>query len=456
MTRTSLVVWGVAVASYGLTVFIRSSLSVAGLLAQERFGVNAAQLSTFTMVQLLVYAAMQVPGGLAIDRFGPRRLLIAGIAVMTLAQAGFALAWTYPAAIAARVLIGGGDALIFMSVLRLVNSWFPALRVPLFTQATGFLGQLGAMAATVPMTLMLHELGWSATYLIAAGLGGVFVLLLSAFVRDSPDYHHHAGTPISRQHISGTLREVWGRTGTRLGFWVHFASPFSGNAFALLWGYPFLVQAQGLDPLTASTLLTVATAFSMVTGPLIGQFVAYRPFHRSTVVLASLAGQFITWAAVLAWPERAPLWLLVLLVACLGIGGPVSVISFDYARTSNPPSQLGAATGVINQAGFAATVITVLAIGLILDRLTPAGQPFGREAFDWALAAQAVPWLIGTVQVLRYRARSRREFRLRDGDAYERFRRGDLSVDWNLGVHTASVTAAAEDRGPQVTDEPAP
>lgn len=147
--------------SYVLTIFIRSSMSVAGLLAQERFGVNAAQLSTFTVVQLLIYAAMQIPAGLGIDRFGPRRLLIVGMTVLTLGEVAFALAWTYPTAIAARVLIGAGDAFMFMSVLRLVNSWFPALRVPLITQATGFLGQLGAMAATVPMTLMLRDLGWT-------------------------------------------------------------------------------------------------------------------------------------------------------------------------------------------------------------------------------------------------------------------------------------------------------
>ena len=112
-------------------------------------------------------------------------------------------------------------------------------------------------------------------------------------------------------------------------------------------------------------------------------------------------------------------------------------MAFDFARTANPPAQLGAATGVINQAGFA-TVVTVLSIGLILDHLTPAGQPFGRDAFAWAMASQAVLWLIGTVQVVHYRALSRREFRARDADAYERFRHGDLSVDWNLGVHTSS------------------
>lgn len=434
VTRAALVVWGVAVGAYMLTVFIRSSLSVAGLLAADRFGITAAQLSFFTTLQLLVYAAMQVPAGLAIDRFGPRRALIAGITVLTLAQVGFALALTYPAAIIARVFIGGGDAVIFTSVLRLVSSWFPMMRIPLFTQFTGQLGQIGAMAATVPMTLLLRDVGWTATFATPAALGVVFVLLLLVLVRDTPTRRTQPGPPISRRRVVSTIVEVWARSGTKMGFWVHFSTPFSVMVFALLWGYPFLVQGQATDPIAAGVLLLLATFVSMLTAPLIGQFVAYRPFHRSTLVLASLAVQMVVWAAVLLWPGPAPLWLLVVPAAVIGVGGPVSMIGFDYARTSNPPAQLGGANGIVNQGGFIATVLVVSAVGMILDRLTPPGQPYGREAFGWAMSAQFLLWTIGIVQVARYRVRTRREFHDLDADGYERFRHHDLSVDWNLSV----------------------
>jgi nitrate/nitrite transporter NarK len=381
---------------------------------------------------------MQVPAGLAIDRFGPRRALIAGISVLTLAQFGFALALTYPSAVIARVFIGGGDALIFTSVLRLVSSWFPVVRIPLVTQLTGQLGQIGAMAATVPMTLLLREAGWTPTFAAPAALGLVFVALLLLLVRDTPTRRTQAGAPIARRRVVSTVGEVWARSGTRMGFWVHFSTPFSGIVFALLWGYPFLVQAQAIGPITAGVLLLLATFFSMLSAPLIGQFVAYRPFHRSTLVLASLAAQMAVWAVALLWPGPAPLWLLVLLVAAIGVGGPVSMIGFDYARTSNPPAQLGGANGIVNQGGFIATVLAVLAIGLILDRLTPPGQAYGREAFAWAMSVQFVLWTIGAVQVARYRACTRREFHDLDAEAYERFRHHDLSVDWNLSVRPPS------------------
>src|SRR5699024_922912 len=122
--RRAFAVWGVALLVYVLAVFHRSSLAVAGLVATERFGISASQLASFAMLQLLVYAAMQIPVGLMLDRFGPRRVLITGLATLTVAQVGFAFAQSYPAALAARVLVGIGDAMIFVCVLRLVTSWF--------------------------------------------------------------------------------------------------------------------------------------------------------------------------------------------------------------------------------------------------------------------------------------------------------------------------------------------
>ena len=137
--------WVVGLLVYMLAVFHRSSLGVAGLAATERFDISAAQLATFTMLQLLVYAGMQIPVGLLVDRFGSRSVLLVGLVLMTLAQAGFAFAESYPVALLARAVVGVGDAMTFICVLRLVSSWFPARRIPLVTQLTGTLGQLGAV-----------------------------------------------------------------------------------------------------------------------------------------------------------------------------------------------------------------------------------------------------------------------------------------------------------------------
>ena len=104
--RRAVAVWVTAVAVYFLAVFHRSSLGVAGLVAAERFDISASQLSTFTVLQLLVYAAMQIPVGVLLDRFGPQRLLISGAVFMTVAQLGFAYTGSYAGALVARVFVG--------------------------------------------------------------------------------------------------------------------------------------------------------------------------------------------------------------------------------------------------------------------------------------------------------------------------------------------------------------
>lgn len=136
--------------AYAVAVFHRASLGVAGVAAQERFHAGASAVSLFVVLQLAVYAAMQVPVGIALDRLGTRRMVILGALTMAGGQLALALAHSVPAAIGARVLVGAGDAMTFISVLRLVPLWFPGRRVPMVTQLTGLLGQVGQVVAAYP------------------------------------------------------------------------------------------------------------------------------------------------------------------------------------------------------------------------------------------------------------------------------------------------------------------
>ncbi|WP_231123199.1 MFS transporter [Nocardioides sambongensis] len=407
--RRAWLVWGIALAIYVLAVFHRTSLAVAGLEATERFGLTASQLSSFTMLQLLVYAGMQIPVGLLVDRFGARSVLTVGVTVVSLAQAWFALASSYPEALTARLFVGMGDAMTFICVLRLVSSWFAPRRIPLVVQLTGSTGQIGAIAAAVPMTWALRELGWSGAYLVAAAIGPVLLALLLLFVDDSPVQRHLTGQPMSRRVLVGSLRASWSQPGTRLGFWVHFATPFSGHVLALLWGFPFLVVSEGVSATTAGLLLSLIVVATVSSGPLLGWLVGRHPWHRSTTALIAVAVTALTWTAVLAWPGTAPLWLLALLMVVCGSAGPVSMIGFDVARTSNPPERLASASGIINQGGFIAALVAVLGIGIVLDAMTPSGSSaYTPAAFHAAMSVQYVLWALGAAQIWRYRRRVRR------------------------------------------------
>ncbi|MGY1784870.1 MFS transporter [Geodermatophilus sp. SYSU D00698] len=407
-------VWLTALAAYVVAVFHRASLGVAGVEAQERFSAGASAVSLFLVLQLAVYAGLQVPVGVALDRFGSRRLIVAGGVTMALGQLVLALATDVPTAVAARVLVGAGDAMTFISVLRVIGFWFPGRTVPLVTQLTGILGQLGQVVAAYPLVALLHTAGWRSTFLGAAAVGVLVVVLVLATLRDAPPGVEPA-TPAGLAEVRRNLALTWQESGTRIGLYTHLVTQFSGTVFALLWGYPFIVVGQGLSPATAAGLLTLLVVVGMGVGPLLGRLCGRWPLRRSVLVLGILAVTAATWTVVLLWPGRAPLWLLVLLVVVLGTNGPGSMIGFDFARTWNPAERQGSASGVVNVGGFVASLLTVLAIGAVLDVLTPgASTAYDLDAFRAAFAVQYLFWAIGLVGVLRHR-RALRARLARDG-----------------------------------------
>ena len=102
-------VWAVGLIAYTVGVMHRTSFGVAGLAAADRFQASPAALSGFVVLQLLVYAVLQVPVGMLLDRFGARRLIVAGALIMAAGQLVLALATTLPLAVTARVLVGAGE-----------------------------------------------------------------------------------------------------------------------------------------------------------------------------------------------------------------------------------------------------------------------------------------------------------------------------------------------------------
>lgn len=410
-----------------VAVFHRTSFGVAGLAAAERFDASASNLSLFVVVQLIVYAGLQVPVGVMLDRFGSRRLILAGAALMIVGQLTLALAGNLPVAVLARVLVGAGDAMTFISVLRLIPAWFPSRRVPMLTQMTGLTGQLGQIASAIPLVALLHGPGWTFSYVAAAAVGLLVAVLVFVVLHDAPDRPQ----PAARTSFAGIRRQlvdVWAHPGTQLGFWSHFTTAFSSMVFALMWGYPFLVAGQGLSPATASALMTGFVICGMVSGPVLGRVIARHPLRRSWLVLGLVSATVAIWAAVLVPPGRAPLWLLAGLVVVLALGGPCSMIGFDYARTFVPSARLGSATGIVNVGGFTAALVTILLVGILLDVSASGTGGYQAEDFRIALAAQVLPWSIGVVGILRARRRVRR-VRADEGVVVPRLRDA-LARDW--------------------------
>ncbi|APX00638.1 MFS transporter [Arthrobacter sp. QXT-31] len=406
-------IWIIGIFAYLVAVTQRTSFGVVGLEATERFHASASAISFFTVLQLLVYAALQIPVGVLVDRFGSRAMIAGGALLMGLGQLQLAFADSVPAGVLGRVLVGAGDAMTFISVIRLIPLWFAPARVPLLTQLTGMTGQLGQLLSVVPFAFILQTAGWTPAFLALAGFSGLAVVLVVLMLQDMPP-----GTP--KQEAAKGLRatgvslsRAWKQPGTRLGMWSHFTIQFSGTVFAMTWGYPFLISAQGLDAATVASLMSLYVAGAIGAGPLIGRFVARHPLRRSTMVLLLVCATAAAWAAVLLYPGRSPLWLLAVLIVVLAIGGPGSMIGFDFARTFNPAHRIGTATGIVNVGGFFAALMAIYLIGAVLDILNSTGfsrgELYGLEPFRIALCVHFLLLGVGSVAMLVVRRKVRRQ-----------------------------------------------
>nr|WP_310713002.1 MFS transporter [Streptomyces lydicus] len=404
--RTAMAVWGIGVAVYFVAITYRTSLGVAGLDAAERFHINASALSTFSILQLLVYAGMQIPVGLMVDRLGTKKVLTIGVVLYTAGQFGFALSSSYPMALGSRALLGCGDAMTFISVLRLGSRWFPARRGPLIAQIAALVGMAGNLISTLVLARFLHTFGWTPTFATSAAGGIVVLIVLLVFLKDHPEGFEpppapaaHTGAGFVRRQIA----EAWREPGTRLGMWVHFTTQFPAMVFLLLWGLPFLVEAQGLARGTAGELLTLVVLSNMAVGLIYGQVIARHHAARTPLALGTVGATALMWGIVLSWPSaHAPMGLLVALCTVLGACGPASMIGFDFARPANPPERQGTASGIVNMGGFTASMTTLLAVGVLLDATG--------HNYRIALASIFVLEAVGVSQILRLRrSAARRE-----------------------------------------------
>jgi MFS family permease len=398
------IVWATGLFAYIVAVLDRTTLGVSSLDAAERFAAGPAVLSSFVVLQVIVYSAAQIPAGVLLDRFGSKALIVSGAVLMASGQLTLAFSESLWGAIVARAIVGLGDALTFISVLRLVPHWFAPRRVPLVMQLTGICGQLGQVLSAVPFLAVLTGAGWVAAYTSAAAVGALSIVLTLAIVKDTPN-----GAPEDppRTTVRDTLanaKAVWLRPGTRLGFFTHMGTQFSVTVFALMWGVPYLTAGEGRSTAFAGWLLTLSVVAAILSGIGIGVFSGRRPHRRSRLVLAIIAGSAAIWTVVLLLPGPAPAWLLVLLVVVISVGGPGSMVGFDFARTFNPSASLGTAQGMVNMGGFVASLLVMQAMGLIIE--DHGGYSFASFRLAWS--AQYAVWAVSVVGILITRHKARR------------------------------------------------
>lgn len=375
------VIWLVGAGVYFFGFIHRASLGVAGPAAVAHLGLTATQLGSFIMIQLGLYAIMQVPAGLAIDRWGARRVLLTATLAMGSAQLMFALATSYPLALIARALLGVGDAAVFIAVLRLGAVYFPRRRYAFLTMLAGLMGMLGNLIATVPLVFALQRWGWTTTFLLAGATSiGYAVLLLRPVVRGSTE--PPAPSEFTPKPVVGlaAVVAVWARPEVRLGFWTHLTTLTPGLVLSLLWGFPYLTEGLGYSEAGAASMLSVYIGVNLVASFIVPPLAGRRPQWRAPLALGVAAASAAALIGMIIWPIP-PLWFMVIVFSLAATGAPSSQIGFHLARDYNPEESMSTATGLVNAGGFLGAMVVSVVLGAVLDALGG-----GAADYRWAMS----------------------------------------------------------------------
>ncbi|WP_083886458.1 MFS transporter [Actinoalloteichus spitiensis] len=407
-SRQAWLIWAVAVVVYLAAVLHRGSLGVAGPMASERFAISSSALATFTVLHLIVYAIMQIPAGLLVDRFGPKRVLVASVLLMGVGQVLFALGTSYPLALFSRVTVGVGDSLTWVALLRTIAVHFTARNYALVVAMSNALGALGGVIATVPLALALGYAGWTTTFLLL-GLGTLGYSVVVGVVmrpgRLGEDSSEPQGERVDATSVFRQFPQVWRIPGTRLAFWVHFSTGMLPGMLGLLWGYSYLVESLGLSSATASMVIGLFVFTGVVGGPIIGASMRLRPESGMWWVLAYLALSITGMLLLTLWPDGTPPAML----ACVAFlvfasGGPITAVAFALIRDYNPMRQMGTAIGLANVGGHLATASSTLLIGVLLDMSRSLSV---QHAYQVGLAGAFAMLLLGSVRTVVWWRRAR-------------------------------------------------
>jgi predicted MFS family arabinose efflux permease len=400
-------VWGIGVTAYLVAFFHRVTLNVAAGETADRLGVTTSALGIFAFLQLGAYLAMQLPAGFAADRLGPRRTLALGLMSIVAGEALFAVSHSLPPAVAGRTLVGVGDAMTFVNVLRLVQSWFPEHRQNLLAALTGVMGGIGSLGATIPLELSLTHVGWGGTFAVMIAVAGALACVTYAVVRDRPP-----GVPAPQRHHHAPLRETiaaaWRRPTTRRAFYTHAGTLGPFAAIGTIWGVPYLEHTQAVDGSTAASLM-LATAIGFTACiPFVGLTGHWPPRARAALLLVPGVLQAATLAALLAWPGTvAPRALVIAMLTLVGVSAAASVTCFDIARRATPRAEVGITVAIVNSGGFSAASLGSAVIGLWLGG-HPSAARFEDAVLGVMLAITAIGFL-GSARLARGMAGAYRE-----------------------------------------------
>ena len=350
------------VTGYYLSYLYRSINALISRDLVAEFALSPGNLGFLTATYFLAFAAIQLPLGIWLDRFGPARVQAILLAIAACGAALFAAASGFIELAVGRALIGLGVAGALMAGLKAIVLWFPPRRIAQINGWFIMLGALGAVSATTPAELVLAQLGWRGIF---AGLAAVTVASALLILMVVPE-RRQVGAAEPKTDTVGLAAIYCDRRFWRL---APLSASCIGSAWALqgLWAAPWLADVDGLErPAVVNHLFVMAVALS-VSALLLG--LGAERLRRGGVSLStSLAGAtglalIAQLALVLRWP--VPAWLPWIIVAAIGAG---TVLSYAIVSELFPKSASGRANGALNLLHVTTAFAVQCAIGFVIEQ----------------------------------------------------------------------------------------
>ena len=354
-------------------------------------GLDPARLGLLTATYFLAFAAAQLPLGLLLDRYGPRRV---EAALLLFAAAGalcFARAETLGELLVGRALIGLGVSACLMAAFKAFSQWFPAEKLPFTNGIQMVSGGLGALAATTPVELTLKLTDWRGVFMALAGVTLMAAVAIYAIV---PEYAAgHAGETL-REQLAGVGAVFSSRAFWHITPWA-VAAQSAYLSLIGLWAGPWLRDVAGLERLAvANTLLGVSLA--MIVGYFLFGMLAAALGRRGVPTARVAAAGMLAFLGVqlllVLMPDGlgVPLWLL------FGFCGTACILPYAVLSQQFPSRLAGRVNTGLNLLVFLAAFAAQWGVGAIIGQwpATAAGG-YDPTGYRWGFALLAGLQILG-------------------------------------------------------------
>ena len=348
-------------AGYLISYLFRNVNAVISPELSRDLGLAPSGLGGLTAAYLVTFAAMQIPVGILLDRFGPRRVEPLLLAIAAIGAIGFAFAENLTTLTIARAVIGIGVASCLMAPLKAIAVWYPVTKRASLSGWIMVAGGTGALVATAPLEIALRFATWRTIFLVIAGLTLVVAVWIWLRIPDTP-----------KPKEASTMGEQWAgvvRVLRHPRFW--WLAPVAGlgmggfMAIQGLWAVPWMMEVQGFTRAEAARHLLVLGVVVLCGYLGIGMFstaLSKRGIHPRHLYGGGFTLNAAALAMIVANAPGSYLWW-----SLYGLGACANVLAFAVL-TEGFPSELAArANTTANLLMFAGSFLTQFGVGLVVD-----------------------------------------------------------------------------------------